>query len=73
MPPPTHMHAGTHPSTHHKHMVSELDTERCVRTMDLQGRWIVRSHIGWKRKRIISHKNVETTDVFYNREADDDT
>ena len=42
-------------------MVSELDT-KCVpaRTLGPKGKWIVRSHIGWRGERNILYEGVET-------------
>ena len=32
-----------------------------ARTLGLEGRWIVRSHNGWREKRNILYKGVETS------------
>ena len=43
-------------------MTSELDTGQCVsEDVGPQRKWIVRSHIGWRGKRNISYKGVETS------------
>jgi len=43
-------------------MVSELENKYCVsEDVGLQGRWIVRSHIGWRGKRNIAYKGVKTS------------
>ena len=43
-------------------MVSEPNIGWCGNEdVDLQERWIVRSHIGWRGERNISYKGVETS------------
>ena len=43
-------------------IVSEPDTKRCTNEdAGPQGRWIVRSHIGWRGEQSIPHKDVETS------------
>ena len=58
-------------------MVSELDAEYCAsEDVGPQGRWIVRSHLGWRGEQNIPYKgyvNLSLSDAFWNCEVDNYT